>query len=384
MTSAQAAPVFVTARFRSGSTLLWLIGKKLPEAVAFYEPCHDNLLEHVRGNTPPQAAHAGVDSYWDEYRPILDELGRWHRNAFGVDRLLLESDDAHPALESYIRFLLESCGDRQPFLQFNRVDFRLPWLRAKFPQAKIIHLYRDPITQWQSMVRDVPADKRDDPMLETDYELSTWAFSLSNDFPFLLGPHIRHPYQRHYLLWKLSLLMGRRHSDLSLAYEDFQNDSVGALQGLLQGIGRYLSAVDVAMAALRNPREKARDTHPSSFYDELARECDLLLSRLGLDKDFGLRSLREIRAAHADAWEPHVGAVGALAASGSCLAHSELRSRYLRAVTETRRIGGELHAEGERRMACERRIAELVAEGRALQEAKGSPRGWMRAVFKEK
>jgi len=35
-------------------------------------------------------------------------------------------------------------------LQFNDVDLRLPWLRARFPEADILHVYRHPRDQWCS------------------------------------------------------------------------------------------------------------------------------------------------------------------------------------------------------------------------------------------
>jgi hypothetical protein len=150
-------PIFVTARFRTGSTMLWHLLRQLDGVTAYYEPCHDNLLEHVRGDTPVQESHYAVDSYWDEYRELMD---------------------------------------------------RLP-----------------PRDQWRSMTRGMADDRAADPDENTNYDLVLWAVALSEVFPFLVGPHIRHSYERHYLIWKLSYLMGVRCSTVSLSYDDdFQRD----------------------------------------------------------------------------------------------------------------------------------------------------------------
>jgi hypothetical protein len=39
-------------------------------------------------------------------------------------------------------------------LQFNRIDFRLPWFRHHFPAATILHLARHPRDQWCSCLLD--------------------------------------------------------------------------------------------------------------------------------------------------------------------------------------------------------------------------------------
>ena len=41
------APIFITGRFRSGTTLLWHTFNALDDYCAYYEPCHDNLLAHL-------------------------------------------------------------------------------------------------------------------------------------------------------------------------------------------------------------------------------------------------------------------------------------------------------------------------------------------------
>jgi hypothetical protein len=54
--SQSARPIFITARFRSGSTLLWNMFRRLRGYRAYYEPCHPNLLAHIQF-TKPMASH---------------------------------------------------------------------------------------------------------------------------------------------------------------------------------------------------------------------------------------------------------------------------------------------------------------------------------------
>jgi hypothetical protein len=123
------APLFITGRFRSGSTLLWQIFDRNERHVAFYEPCHDNLLQQI-GYGLPSPSHRGVESYWGAYLPILETVRALHRPEFGFDRLLLEAGESHTPLRDYLAALIAAAGGRRPVLQFNRCDFR-PALAAR-------------------------------------------------------------------------------------------------------------------------------------------------------------------------------------------------------------------------------------------------------------
>ena len=125
----QRVPIFITARFRSGSTLLWNIFDHATGYRAYYEPCHDNLLAHIR-YTPPMASHRGVENYWGAYQDRMDDVERLHRPQFGLHRLRLEAGEEWNDLQAYLSFLIDGAAPETAVLQFNRLDFRLPWLRA--------------------------------------------------------------------------------------------------------------------------------------------------------------------------------------------------------------------------------------------------------------
>ena len=70
-------PVFITARFRSGSTLLWNIFRHVSGCTAYYEPLNERRWfdRNLRGNQTDNT-HIGIDNYWREYDQLerLDEL----------------------------------------------------------------------------------------------------------------------------------------------------------------------------------------------------------------------------------------------------------------------------------------------------------------------
>ena len=320
--------------------MLWHLLRQLDDVTAYYEPCHDNLIAHVRGETPVQESHCLVTSYWDEYKPLMDRLPALHANAFGVSRMSLEAADHWPELERYLRFLLEGSGPRRPVLQMNRVDFRLPWLKARFPDAIIVHLFRNPRDQWLSMTRGVPDDRMSDPDENTNYDLVVWAVALSEVFPFVVGPHIRHSYERHYLIWKLSYLMGVRCSTVSLSYDDdFARDPRQGVTRLLDAIGASADSVPRLAAGVRAPSHPARAPAPAQAdFERMEASCDALLDRLGLTPSFGIVALADIRRAHSAAWEPFAALAHGEAIRLAGDTFSRFRSHYLDTVLAMRRL----------------------------------------------
>jgi hypothetical protein len=109
-------------------------------------------------------------------------------------------------------------------LQFNEVDLRLPWLRARFPGAKILHIFRHPRDQWCSTLgRDLKSARsrtlREFEAIDGFYLLH-WGRDLHSHFPFLTLDARSHPYELFYQIWKLSYLFGRLYADVSISFED--------------------------------------------------------------------------------------------------------------------------------------------------------------------
>ena len=152
-------PIFITARFRTGSTLLWQLFRNIPGVTAYYEPFNERRwFDQSTCGKSVDSTHLGVSEYWSEYQN-LSELGQYYSEDWTRRQLCMPRTAWNPAMERYIELMIEKAPGRA-VLQFNRVDLRLPWLRARFPRAKILHLYRNPREQWCSCLPKLTQDMR--------------------------------------------------------------------------------------------------------------------------------------------------------------------------------------------------------------------------------
>lgn len=143
---AETNAIFVTGRFRSGSTLLWNIFRHVPACTAYYEPLNERRwFDPSSRGERVDATHVGVDDYWKEYDGLA-HIAQWYQEHWIDRHLFMNETFWAPELESYIRALIHAAAERA-VLQFNRVDFRLPWLKRTFPGSRIIHLFRHPRDQ---------------------------------------------------------------------------------------------------------------------------------------------------------------------------------------------------------------------------------------------
>jgi len=299
-------PVFISARFRSGSTLLWNMFRHMPGCLAYYEPLHEHLPIHIEANAPASESHINVSSYWDEYHPIAKDIETFHSQEFGLTQPYMDKNSSYPELAAYIRVLLKAAGRKTPVLQFNRVDFRLAWLKETFPEAVILHLERDPRENWFSMGRELAEGAWKDPLANTQYDLVLWSLALHNDLPFLFSAPVATAYHRHYILWRLSGLLGRQHADLTLHFEkNVLLDTEGTLNKIsaLTGIDKIYPATIISLVS-PPPQGRWRQLAAPEWFDEAEAECESLLNELGLLESFGNRPLEEVRQKKHPVWSP--------------------------------------------------------------------------------
>ena len=114
-------------------------------------------------------------------------------------------------------------------MKFNRVAFRLPWLRARFPEAKIIHIFRDKESQWKSMVSRVQEHLGRDDVGQANpnwegFNVGSWCEDLKTVFPELAAEHSRTGFERFSKLYERSLAAHHAHSHLSIEYRPFCRD----------------------------------------------------------------------------------------------------------------------------------------------------------------
>lgn len=276
---AGAVPIFITARFRSGSTFLWQLFSRIDNTTCYYEPLNEaQWFIKNRNNARVDATHIGVDDYRDEYAG-MEDLGEFFDPRWAFHSLYMDEFAHNPNMERYIAELIGRAKGRA-VLQFNRVDFRLPWLRAHFPQAKILHLYRHPREQWMSIVgkgariNPTEAISPEQTSASDGFYTLEWARDLRHAFPFL-EPAGKHPYELHYMLWRLSYTYGRTYSDVSICYEELISDFEKVAAGMFDAVGVHNADVSM-LASLNHGVQKVRwpGYADEAWFSSLETRCE--------------------------------------------------------------------------------------------------------------
>lgn len=273
--------IFITGRFRSGSTLLWNLFRQLDGCTAYYEPFNERQwFNPVLRGEGVDKTHRGVDDYWREYES-MEQLAQWYREEWIREGLFMDEQSYDPMMQRYIQELI-AAAQGTAVLQFNRVDFRLPWLRRHFPTVPIVHLYRHPRDQWLSFLADPLAMGPD--TVEYSYRdgfyLDAWCADLSQQFPFLNRRHTPHPYRRFYYLWKLSWLFGQCYATTSVRFEDLVTQPQPTLEALLHSIAWPVVPDWSALISnvLTPPLERWREYAPEDWFTEHESACETVLN----------------------------------------------------------------------------------------------------------
>ena len=276
-------PVFVTGRFRSGSTLMWNIFRHVPGVTSYYEPFNERRWFDVAGRgSEVDQTHLGVSDYWAEYND-LPELGRYFEEDWKFRRLYMSGALYDAPMQRYIETMIERAPGR-PVLQFNEVDFRLGWLRAWFPGVPIIHIFRHPRDQWCSTLQDSAPTAAQCRLREFEtydgFYLMRWARDLRHTFPFLSLDGDTFAYELYYQVWKLSYLFGQRYAELSLRFEDLIADPRANIGRILETAG--MAEVDVEpLIPLVSPVRtgKWRECGDAQWFGEIEAKVDATIAR---------------------------------------------------------------------------------------------------------
>lgn len=144
------SPVFVVCQGRTGGTMFSDILARLPNTRYLLEPMNPRLLRHAQNQvqrTPEALGHFNIQDYPNRgygaypFRELVEHYGTQH------------STDA--TIRKWLRYLVDSAHASQkvPVFKVCRLFGRLRLLRDEFPDAAIIHLWRDLASQHTSYQR---------------------------------------------------------------------------------------------------------------------------------------------------------------------------------------------------------------------------------------
>lgn len=156
-------PIFLSGLWRSGSTYIWSQFRENPETYCFYEPLNQGLgrLNKKRiGTYNPEVTKVNTHPvlekpYFAEFEPLLKRRGvKKFKRRFAYDCFAMDEEEKDEALKKYINSLcnLAQTQNKIPVLGFNRVCFRLGWLKNSFG-APIVHIDRNAREIWNSYTR---------------------------------------------------------------------------------------------------------------------------------------------------------------------------------------------------------------------------------------
>lgn len=278
--SCLVCPVFVTGRFRSGSTLLWNIFRQIDGVTSYYEPLNERKwFDSDNRGGKLDSTHVNVKSdYWHEYDGLNDRLKHLYQDRWIERDLYMDEGSSDWDLHRYIAEMVKGASGK-PILQFNRVDFRLPWLKRIFPQSKFIHIFRHPRDQWISTLMDPVCFGPDSGDLVAfgkadKFYLRMWVRDLQYWFPFLKDWG-RHPYYHFYFLWKLSFLFGKSYCQYSIKFEELVVQPRAVLEPLFADLEIHDPDWDKILSIIAAPKmDKWRNYAPENWFLDIEAECE--------------------------------------------------------------------------------------------------------------
>jgi hypothetical protein len=271
--------IFISGGFSSGTTLLFTMFRQVQGCYCLYEPLHEKLLPWLFW--PPRAyeGHANVGTYYDEYKGF-DAIPALFDPSWGISGLYLGPDESADSLYRYLAYVIGSAYGRAPHVvvKENRFSFRLGWLRANFPPARIVHVYRDLDDHWRSIVGRVQReigreDVGQDSVDFMGFRMAAWCDDLAAHFPELSRGSSSSGYERFAKLWALSKQEQERYADVTVELGELKRDFPSAVARISSAVGLELDAPALGRILDTEGRRKG--------HTALGRRFDRLVNRAG-------------------------------------------------------------------------------------------------------
>jgi hypothetical protein len=289
--------VFVSGDFSSGSTLLFTLFRATGEYYSLYEPLHEKLPEYLLSGSRVYEHHYFVDDYFTEYNGF-EAIFDLFKPEWGVSGLYLPPTADAPELYRYLCYVIGTSFGRasKVLLKENRLTFRLGWIRARFPGAKILHIYRQREKQWASIVRRAQecVGKEDAGQNEVTFagmNVAGWCEDLKERYPELQAECSATGYERFCKLWEASYAENRRYADLSIDYGQLTHNYEAVAGEIQRCLGSRSDLTQLKHLVVAPESQKPVEMIPKGFKKRMERLIDRVeckQARLRLK----LRSLR--------------------------------------------------------------------------------------------
>jgi hypothetical protein len=272
--------VFISGDFSSGSTLLWTLFRKTGEYYSLYEPLHDKLPEYLLSGHRVYEHHYFVDDYFTEYKGF-DAIFDLFKPDWGYSGLYLPATADAPEMYRYFCYLIGTSFGRasKVLLKENRLTFRLGWIRARFPRAKVLHIYRQRDKQWASIVRRAQeyAGKEDvgqDSVTFAGMSIAQWCEDLKERYPELRAECSQTGYERFCKLWELSYAENRRYADLSIDYGELTRNYDTVARAIQDCVDCRSDLTQLKHLVVPADKQKPVEISPKGFKKRLGRLVD--------------------------------------------------------------------------------------------------------------
>jgi hypothetical protein len=293
--------IFITARYRTGSSYLYSLFSSLKNTVAFLEPLHPNLLDIIDKDENWHethkiiASHTFKSKYFNEYKALdvdVSSLSSLYKDYFSSRKILASASDVYDELKSYLEFIIASASEKLKVLQFNRVDYRLGWLKFNFPQALIVNLRRNPRDIYASYVnshlkrkgigvQQQEIDFNPDDNIGYLYHLDEYINVLDRYSIIPINSIEKlNNYEKVYILNKLSNLWADNFADLVIEYESLIDDPVSVLRTIVSQIKGF--ELDLATEVIEARKDRVnvwQKYHSEAWFQECESKCDRLLEQ---------------------------------------------------------------------------------------------------------
>lgn len=255
--------VFVTGDFSSGSTLLFNLFRASDAFHCLYEPLHEYLLEYLVWPLQVNPHHPNTVDYFGGFRGFR-RIPRLFDPTWATKRLYMDRALPVPRLRRYLEYLVDTSLERRcaVMLKFNRMCFRLGWLKHRFPEARIIHVRRDMDSQWQSLVRRAQENHGREDVGQDSVHFSSFRMGLNCDelagqFPELAAEANSSGYERFCRYWKLSDREQSKFADLTVTLESLRSDLATPLGEISRCVGARFDATAMKRLLSANPTPEA-------------------------------------------------------------------------------------------------------------------------------